>query len=143
MISLKSRIAILSSVVLLVVGCETRQVSAPSSWHNLNGEPTLSKLEISKLTIDAKTGNSIPSAEKLYRYYTFSGSNANVSKSHFWLTWLADRGVPYAQFNLGKELIDDRKSTQEGLNLMQKAHEGGYSAGDKLFKKYTLRYGVK
>jgi len=129
-------------VTLLVhAGCASQKPAASSGWVDMSGGDAMTSAQIREAKEAAKAG-SISAGERLYRFYTFAGDEANVQRSNVWLKWLAERGVPYAEFNFGKGLIDDGKDPQEGLAWMMKAKRHGYSAGDKLLQQYQREYGA-
>ena len=121
--------------ILLITGCATGKNMPSSGWLKMNEETKMTQSQIRKAELAAKKGD-ISSAEKLYQHYIFSSDDANLEKSDFWLKWLADYGVPYAEFNYGKSLIDEHRKIKEGIRWMLKAKKSGYHAGDDLLNKY-------
>ncbi len=135
-------IVYITDVTLINVGCSTQRAPYSAEWTPMNSFAHMSPSQVKQTTRLARAGD-VTAAEKLYMHYTFEGDNAGLSKSRFWLEWLANRGIPFAEFNYGKNLIDEAKGAQQakrGLMWMQKAKRHGYVGGDDLIDTYEKEY---
>jgi len=132
----------ITAVITINAGCSTQRAPYSADWTPMNSFAHMTPSQVKETTRLAHAGD-VTAAEKLYMHYTFEGDNADLSKSRFWLEWLANREVPFAEFNYGKNLIDEAKGAQQakrGLMWMQKAKRHGYGGGDDLIDAYEKEY---
>lgn len=128
----------------VICGCVRSMPDQSTEMVALNAGFRLNSTELRAARRAAQLGD-INAAKKLYKHYTFAGDDADPRKSAVWLRWLAHRGVTFAQFNYGVEIIEaarTRRQVQNGWNWMLKAKEGGHIGGEDMMAFYKDKYNL-